>query len=149
VYAGGERHRGEHVADVGLEIAQRVRAEAVGANDQVRARVVRGRERAQLLLRDHVHHLGRFAARVGNARGRGIALLERLTRDLHQVRRRHDALHAVQTLDPLLHVFDRAQARRLAERSLLADEAFRARAARVGKLVNGLHRAHRRRATSN
>jgi four helix bundle protein len=34
-------------------------------------------------------------------------------------------------------------------RSLLADEAFRARAARVGKLVNGLHRAHRRRATSN
>jgi four helix bundle protein len=34
-------------------------------------------------------------------------------------------------------------------RSLLADEAFRTRAARVGKLVNGLHRAHRRRATSN
>jgi four helix bundle protein len=36
-------------------------------------------------------------------------------------------------------------------RSLLAEEAFRTRAARVGKLVNGLHRAHRRRAraTSN
>ena len=36
-------------------------------------------------------------------------------------------------------------------RSLLTEEAFRSRAARVGKLVNGLHRAHRRRTrvTSN
>jgi four helix bundle protein len=31
-------------------------------------------------------------------------------------------------------------------RALLTDESFRARAAAVGKLVNGLHRAHRKRA---
>jgi four helix bundle protein len=35
------------------------------------------------------------------------------------------------------------------KRSLLTDDAFRERAASVGRLVNGLHRAHRRRATSN
>ena len=34
-------------------------------------------------------------------------------------------------------------------RSLLTDDAFRERAARVGKLVNGLHRAHRDRGTNN
>jgi four helix bundle protein len=36
-------------------------------------------------------------------------------------------------------------------RSLISDDEFRARAAAVGRLVNGLHRAHRRRAqaTSN
>ena len=36
-------------------------------------------------------------------------------------------------------------------RSLIADDSYRARAAEIGRLVNGLHRAHRRRAraTSN
>jgi four helix bundle protein len=34
-------------------------------------------------------------------------------------------------------------------RSLLTDDAFRERAASVGRLVNGLHRADRRRATTS